>query len=546
MSFSPGPKVSAALALAAGGLAAIAQPPFGVLPGLLGYALLMHLVDQAPGPRRLRAAFWRGWLAAVPYFLISCWWVAEAFLVDARQTWMAPIAVALVAAGLGLFWGAAMVLYRAAARPSGPWRVLVFAGALSLSEWLRGWVLTGFPWDLPGETWRAGSPMSQAAALVGAYGLSWITLAVAASPAALLGPGRRAARLAPVIVAAASVTVLWGWGHERLRHAVASPGPGAPLVRIVQPDINEQSKYDPDNIRLIFLRYMRLTATPAARAPDIVVWSEGAVPLPANVLLDPQMGWAEAIRAGLHPGETLLFGAYRQAGPESSPVYFNSLYAVRATEGGLQTTGLYDKHRLVPFGEYLPAEDILTPLGFKDLTHIADSFTAGPPPRPIAPQGAPPVQPLICYESLFPDLVREAVRSGPLRPRWIVNISNDSWFGVTSGPLQHLNQASYRAIEEGLPIVRATPTGVSAVIDAYGRIVPGAELGFGQAAVIDARLPVALSDTTFGRLGEWPFALLLSLSVLTLGRDITSRMLTLSVTKERGSPNRSEAWMLQE
>jgi apolipoprotein N-acyltransferase len=534
VSFSPGPKVAAVLGLAAGGLAAVAQPPFGVLPGLLGYALLLHLVDEAPGPRPIRSAFWRGWLAGVPYFLIGCWWVAEAFLVDARQAWMAPIAIVLVGSGFGLFWGAAMALYKAL-RPAGPFRVLAFAGALSLVEWVRGWLLTGFPWDLPGETWRAGSPISQAAALVGAYGLTWITLAIAASPAALLGQGRLRVRAAPAVLAACALAGLWVWGELRLLHAVPSQA-GAPLVRIVQANVPEEAKYAPDNVRAIFQKYLQLTATPAPRAPDIVVWSEGAVPLSANELVAPGLGWSEAIRSALQPGETLLFGAYRATGSPSQPVFFNSLIAVRAAGRGLEVTGVYDKHRLVPFGEYLPAEQILTPLGFKDLTHIADSFTAGAPPRPIAPAGVPPVQPLICYESLFPDLVRQAVRQGPVRPRWIVNVSNDSWFGVTSGPLQHLNQASYRAIEQGLPIARATPTGVSAMIDAYGRTLPGAELGFGRMAVIDVKLPSSLPGTTYGRLGEAPFFGLLCASLLAFWRPKTSGMLTFAVTKERGSP----------
>ena len=155
MTYRPGPRASALLALAAGGLAAVAQPPFGFLPGLLGYALLAHLVDSGPDSRPLRAAFWRGWLAGFAYFLIGCWWVAEAFTVDARQVWMAPIAASLLPAGLGLLWGAAMVVYRLL-RPARAWRWLVFAGALTLFEWLRGHVLTGFPWNLPGETWRAG------------------------------------------------------------------------------------------------------------------------------------------------------------------------------------------------------------------------------------------------------------------------------------------------------------------------------------------------------------------------------------------------------
>ncbi len=512
MIFRPGPKVSVLLALAAGGLAAIAHPPFGILPGLLGYALLAHLVDTAPEARPLRAAFWRGWLCGFAYFLIGCWWVAEAFLVDARQVWMAPIAASLLPAGLGLLWGAAMVLYRWF-RPERPWRWLVFAGALTTLEWVRGHLLTGFPWNLPGETWRAGSPISQSAAVFGAYGLTWITLAAAAAFAALLTGANRRARMIPPILAALALAVLWGAGELRLRHSAASD-PHAPVVRIVQPDVKEQAKFTEDNLRTIFLTYIRLTATPARQAPDIVVWSEGAIPLSADELLSAGGGWAEIIREALRPGETLMFGAYRLSGPPPKPRAYNSLIAVRAETTGLRVTGVYDKHRLVPFGEYLPAEQLLQPLGFKDLAHLSDGFDFGPAPRPIEPLGAPPVQPLICYESLFPDLVRHAVNAGPHRPRWIVNVSNDSWFGVTSGPIQHLNQASYRAIEEGLPIVRATPTGVSAIIDAYGRVVPGKSIGLGGKGLIDGPLPGALPITTYGLAGELWLGLLLAASTM--------------------------------
>ena len=511
MTFRPGPKASALLCLAAGGLAAIAQPPFGILPGLLGYAMMAHLVDSGSDERPIRSAFWRGWLAGFAYFLIGCWWVAEAFLVDARQIWMAPFAAALLPAGLGLLWGLAMALYRWL-RPERPWRWLVFAGALTALEWVRGHLLTGFPWNLPGESWRAGSPISQVAALVGAYGLTWITLAAAAAFAAPLSGSDRRGQFAPPLVAVLTLAGFWAWGELRLRHAVA-PDPGAPVIRVVQPDVKQEAKYSDDNLRSIFLRYIRLTGTPVRRAPDIVVWSEGAIPIFANDLLSPDEGWAQAIGQSLHPGETLMLGALRLTGPAAKPHAYNSLIAVRAGPQGLKVTGVYDKYRLVPFGEYLPAEQILGPLGFKDLAHLTDGFDHGPSPRPMAPEAVPPVQPLICYESLFPDLVRDAVNAGPTRPQWIVNVSNDSWFGVTSGPLQHLNQASYRAIEEGLPIVRATPTGVSAIIDAYGRVVPGKSIGLGGVGLIDGPLPKALPLTTYGRAGDASLGVLLIASI---------------------------------
>ena len=532
MNFRPGPRASALLALACGGLAAIAQPPFGFLPGLLGYALLAHLVDAAPEARPLRAAFWRGWLCGFAYFFIGCWWVAEAFMVDARgQGWMAPFAACLLPAGLGLFWGAAMALYRLL-RPERPWRWLVFAAAMTVMEWLRGTLLTGFPWNLPGETWAAGGAISQTASLVGAYGLTWITLAGASAFAAVMAGPTRISRAAPPLLALAVLAGMWGFGELRLRHAVA-PSAAGPLVRIVQPDVPELDKYSGDNVRSIFVKYVSLTAAPARRAPDIVLWSEGAIPLSAEDILAPGLGWSQIIQQSLHPGETLMFGAYRQAGRPPAEHFYNSLVAVRSNDARLQVTGVYDKYKLVPFGEFIPAKEILGPLGFKDLAHLTDGFDFGARPHPIAPAGIPPAQPLICYESLFPDLVREAVNSGPVRPRWIVNVSNDAWFGVTSGPLQHLNQASYRAIENGLPIARATPTGVSAMIDAYGRILPGQSLGLGKSGDIDALLPPALPISTYGRVGEAPLAALLILSLLSAAERLTALARRMAMTSLR-------------
>jgi apolipoprotein N-acyltransferase len=505
----------------AGAAAAVAFPPFGATLGLLGYALLMGLWDRAAAATQREegrpgwSGFWRGWLAGAAYFLISTWWVAEAFLVDAKeQGWMAPYAAGLLAGGLALFWGAAGALY-AKLRPAGASRVLVFAGAFCALEWLRGHVLTGFPWDLAGETWKAGSPISQAAALVGAYGLGWITVAAAASPALLLdawaGPGRKsAAGLLVPALAAVSLAGLHAFGLTRLAHAPPD-APGAPWVRVVQADVDQESKYDAAAFRSIMDRYVTLTARPAAHPPDIVVWPEGAIPAAANDYLAPDTWTRAAIEGALRPGQTLLQGAYRIDGPPGRPAYFNTLLALRRQPQGLVLTGTYDKYRLVPFGEYLPLESWLAPLGVKALVHVGDSFTPGPPPRPLKAAGLPPVQPLICYESLFPGFVRAGARAAG-RPAWIVNVSNDAWFGPTSGPLQHLNLASYRAIEEGLPMVRATPTGVSAVIDAFGRIRPGASLGQGALGVIDAPLPPALRPTLFSRLGEAPFTMMLALS----------------------------------
>ena len=504
------------LALLAGTIAALAHPPFGFLPGLLGYGLLLAVVDRAEGERPLRSAFWRAFLAGFAYFAIGCWWVAEAFFVDAaEQGWMAPFAVVLLAILLGVFWGAAGLLYRLLRPTDSLLKVLVFAGALCLLEWARGHVLTGFPWNLPGETWRAGSAPSQAASLVGAYGLSWMTVIAMGALAAPFAFGRRRTTWAVFAGGAAIVAGLYAYGTVRLADT-APIRPDAPIVRVVQADVRQESKYEVDKQLSNAQRYLRLTAQASTleRAPNIVIWPEGALPWSANEMFRASSPIAGAIAGALRPGQTLLMGGYRVDEKAIRATYYNSLFALRRDGADLKVMGVYDKYRLVPFGEYMPMETVMGAIGFKKLVHVADTgFTSGPQPRPLEAKGIPRVQPLICYESLFPGFVREGAKVGG-RADWIVNVSNDAWFGQTSGPWQHLNLASYRAIEEGLPIVRATPTGVSAVIDAYGR--PTRILPLGAFGVIDAPLPPPLPQTPFGRWGESSFWLMTALSAAAL------------------------------
>lgn len=507
------------LALLAGFAAALAQPPFGFLPGLLGYGLLFRLVDQRRSPRRWRSAFALGWLAGLAYFGVSIAWLIHPFQVDAEeQGWMAPLAVGFMAAFLALFWGVAAAGYRVLAGRE-PWRAFLFAACLALCEWLRGHVLTGFPWDLPGESWRAGSAPSQAAALVGAYGLTWITIAAAAAPfTAFDGWGGKAMAFASL----AMVGGLYGFGVGRLANAPA-PDPRALRIRIVQADVRQESKYDQRLFSSILNRYVALTAKapapPSLRPPDVVIWPEGAIPAAMDDYLATGTWTKNAIAAALRPGQTLILGGYRYgAGPGGEPVTFNSLAALALGPDGLSVVGVYDKFRLVPFGEFMPFDSAATRWGIKRFVHVGDGFSPGPKPRPLRLPGLPAAQPLICYESLFPGFTREGAAASGVRPAWIVNISNDAWFGAGMGPRQHLNIASYRAIEEGLPMVRATPTGISGIIDAFGRIVPGERLGTGAYGVIDGPLPPALRPTLFARLGDLPFFIMLLASLAGAAR----------------------------
>ncbi len=501
------------LALLAGLAAGLAHPPFGLLPGVFGYALILALIEVHED-RPIRSAFLRGWLAGVGYFSIGMWWITEPFMVDAKeQGWMAPFALVLMAGGLALFWGAAAALSRAA-RARGPARVLVFAGCLTLWEWLRGHVMTGLPWDLPGETWLAGSAPSQAAAVVGAYGLTWITVAIAAAPAILLERVTVRTQVATLGVALATLAGLYGFGAWRVAHALPIRA-DAPVLRVVQANIDQKDKWKPENLSAILDTYAALSTRPAAVRPAVVIWPEGALPAIIDELIAPNSPYASRLRDIVAPGQVLLMGANRaEAGGPQGARYFNSLVAFRRDADALRVVGAYDKHHLVPFGEYMPAGELASKVGFRSLVHMADDFTAGPPSRPLSLPGVPVFQTLICYEALFPGVTRAGANAAGHRPSWILNVSNDAWFGQGSGPLQHLNIASYRAIEEGLPIVRATPTGVSAMIDAYGRIQPGARLGLGVLGVFDAPLPSPLESTGFSRFGDLACGVMVLLSGL--------------------------------
>ncbi|WP_293677797.1 apolipoprotein N-acyltransferase [uncultured Phenylobacterium sp.] len=501
-----------ATALLGGLAAAIAHPPWGLIIGLLGLGLILIRLETVQGPKPLRAAFLMGWIAGLGYFGVSTWWIAEPFLVDVRvHGWMAPFAVVLMGGGLALFWGLAGLAYRAL-RPRSAWKILVFAGVFATAEWLRGHLLTGFPWNLVGEAWKAGSAPSQAAAVVGAYGLTWITFAIAASPAIVVLPVRRLAQAGVLVAAGVALTALYAGGAGRLA-AAARPihTKDAPIIRVVQANIDQKDKWKPENLDLVFSAYAELTSLPVTapldRRPDIVVWPEGALPVVIDqFIVDPQ--YTTRFRNLVAPGQVLLMGANRfERAADGRERYYNTLVAFRRDAGALRVIGVYDKHRLVPFGEFMPLGELARVLGIRSLVHMEDDFSPGPRPRPLSAPGLPPVQPLICYEALFPGLA-----DGRVWPAWILNVSNDAWFGATSGPWQHLNIASYRAIEQGLPMVRSTPTGVSAIIDAQGRVLARKQLELGAYGVIDAQLPSPAVPTLYSRWGDIPFAGLLLVS----------------------------------
>ncbi|MGB8363602.1 MAG: apolipoprotein N-acyltransferase [Rhizomicrobium sp.] len=489
----------AGAAFGAGALSALSFAPFGLFPLLLAAtAVLVLLIDGAQDKKRpLLSAAWVGWWWGFGQFLIGLYWVGYAFLVDAAaHEWQIPFVEVLLPGGLALFFAGVGVAASLFWRP-GPSRIFVLAVAYGIGEWLRGHILTGFPWNIPAYGWGALPGVLQSTALFGSYGLSLLTVLFGASLAQLTQTqGTRAWQL-PAVCAALFVT-LWLGGDLRL--ALTDPGdvPGVRL-RLVQPDIPQKEK---DRARFLTRNWRRLidlSRAPATAVPTHIIWPEAAL-LPAYFLLTyvPEAPDDIAILTGAQ--HVLMTGAVRaMAAPDGSTRFSNSFY-IFAHGGELVAT--YDKFHLVPFGEYMPLASFLERLGIDKLVELPGSFMPGDGPHTYDVPGAPPAGPLICYEIIFPGAV-----IGERRPGWFVNVTDDSWFGPSSGPYQHLLSARVRAIEEGIPVARDANTGISAVIDALGRI--RASLGLGKTGFVDSGLPRAVPPTPYARLGDWSFALLL-------------------------------------
>jgi len=476
------------LALAAGASMTAGHAPVD-LPWALFVAvpILFLLVAHAPRPA---SAAWIGWAAGFGHFITGLHWIGHAFLVEPeRFAWLLPLGTALLPAGLALFWALAFWAARAV-WPARPAVAAIWLAALwTLAEHARGTVLTGFPWALPGYVW-AETPVIQAAAWIGSYALTLVTLAAAALFGAALA-SRGAARIAAIALPVATIGGLWIGGALRIPPTTAHAD-DAPVVRVVQPNAAQALKWRPDHRERFYERAKEATAAaadPALGPPDVVIWPETAVYFP------PANAPAEMARlAALAPGARLLFGALHAAGPRDGRTWHNSLFTL-LPDGRFGPR--YDKHHLVPFGEYLPLPGMFEAVGLSTFA-VGGGFGRGEGPRTLTLDGLPPFSPLICYEAIFPDgIVAEP------RPDWLVQITNDAWFGPRAGPRQHLAQARIRAIEQGLPMVRAANTGISAVIDPHGRML--ADIPLNAHGSVDARLPAPLPPTLYGRVGNLPF-----------------------------------------
>jgi apolipoprotein N-acyltransferase len=505
------------LALGTGAVTALALPPFNLWPiPFLTFPILVWLVDGS-GAGRLNgvpAAALAGWLFGFGYFLAGLYWIGHAFLVDAKTFgWLLPIAVTGLPAGLAVFPAAGLALARLI-WTRGTTRVLALATALTVTEWLRGHVLTGFPWNAYGYALVSPSVLAQSAALVGLWGLTFIAVAVFASPAVLADDATETKRpwLAPVLSIVVLVA-LAGYGSWRLDQNPTVFVEGVRL-RIMQPNLQQDEKFNYSQKQQVMSRYLalsdRATGPQASGVRDVthLIWPESAFPF----FLAREADALAQIAQFLPERTVLITGAVRAPeGAPGEPVTraYNSIYVIDH-DGSILS--VYDKVHLVPFGEYLPLQDFLERIGLMQLTKIRGGFIPGDRRRALSIPRAPKVLPLVCYEAIFPG---EAVPSGE-RPGWLLNLTNDGWFGMSPGPYQHFQQARLLAIEEGLPLVRAANTGISAVIDPVGRVIK--QLPLATEGVLDAPLPRALGPTPYVRLGDAPAWLLLGAAAILVIR----------------------------
>ena len=469
------------LAFAAGAASALGFAPVGFWPlTIVGLAALILLLGPAV---RMRSALAIGWWFGLGHFLGGQYWIAQAFQFQAEMpTWLGWFAVVLLSMLMAIYPAAAAGLAWRIGRGRTLFRLMALAPAWMLTEWLRGYVFGGFPWNPLGVTWLPLLGVAQMAAFIGALGLSGLmVLAGGALALAVEGDKLRAGRIAGGVAALGIAGTMLS----------ADPPPlTATRIHIVQANVGQADKWRPDAEERNLRRYEALSSVALKQGPGLLLWPEAAVP----ALLDEEPRVRRRLGQLIGPQGLLITGGLKAIRDKSGDAIAarNSLYVI---DGQGRWRDRYDKAELVPFGEYLPLRPILTAIGVSRLVPGDLDFWPGPGARTLHLPGFPAVGPLVCYEVVFSG--HAADRSD--RPAWLFNASNDAWFS-DGGAWMHLAQARLRAIEEGLPVVRATPTGVSAVIDPRGRVLN--LIPRDRAGTISALLPAPLPPTPFGQTGE--------------------------------------------
>jgi apolipoprotein N-acyltransferase len=465
-----------------GSVGALAFAPLFIFPAILLalsgiWFFLNRSLDQKASFWEI---FWLGWWFGLGHFTVGLYWITYALTVDlAAFWWLIPFALLGIPAILGIFTGISFMVLKLWPY-EGISRAFAFAAIWVGFEWLRGHLFTGFPWNLLGYVWAFSPEMVQTASLWGVYGLSLLTLLIGFSINYI---ARKEFFERNVVLTLYLIVALgWVWGKVRLENpdVIASP----PLaIRLVQPSIPQSLKWDPAQKEANFNELLSLTTRPSHLPLKAIIWPETAVPF----LLE-QEDFRRQLISEVIPKEGLLFtGGIRRTPLGLAPLEIWNSLLVLNNQGNI--IAHYDKSHLVPFGEYIPFRNFTDSLfgkgSIKKITAGIMDFTPGPGPETtILPDGFPSFSGLVCYEVIFPGAVINPVQK---RPAWMINVTNDGWYGHTSGPYQHLEMTRFRAVEEGIPLVRAANSGISAVFDAYGRNL--GSLGLGTKGVLDVFCP---------------------------------------------------------
>lgn len=482
-------------ALAAGASASLGFAPLYWLPLLLaGLAVLLILIARS---RAAGSAFLLGWWFGLGHFCVGFSWIAESFANHPDYPDAAgPPAVLALAAGMAIYPALAAAVTRWLGRGGGVVGMLVFAVAWAAAEWLRGHLFTGFPWNPLAAAWAGSAMMMQSLAYIGTYGLSLLTALAGASLALLVPLYGRPARWPVPVGAAVVFVILAGLGAARLPAGATAVVDGV-TVRLVQANISQRDKWRDELKRRNFIDYLTLSETaPFPRGRTLVLWPETAV---TDFHFDRQPS-RRALAARILPSDAVLVtGAPRLVETEGRIKLANSLQAIDSMGRML---ALYDKSHLVPFGEFLPLRSLLAPLGLDSLAAGSVDYSPGPGLATLELKGLPSFSPLICYEAIFP----AAVTAGE-RPDFLLNITNDAWFGSSWGPHQHFAQSRMRAVEEGLALVRVAGTGISAVVNPYG--VVRVRIPLLTRGTVDSPLPAPIAPPPYATFGDTLFAILL-------------------------------------
>ncbi len=492
-------------AFALGSLSVLALAPFYILPILfitISSFLLLH--DQC---RSLRHGFWLGWWYGFGFFLCGLYWISYALFVDiAGFWWVIPFAVTGLPVLLSTFWGVASLILTWVNSKSALQKWLYFVVVFSSFEWLRGHLFTGFPWNLFGYVWVGIPHILQLGSVVGVYGLTVYSFLLFSVGYVVMREHKHKIRYLVVISAALlSFLTLFIYGQNRIEkyQDIATP---PTYIRLIQPHILQKEKWDPEKIDEHFEKLIMLSQQESAYDLSAIIWPETATSFFDTLSV---RRFNLSILRILKPNTYLITGVLDYQRDHQNMTTAHNRLSVFDHEG--ERVHFYDKHHLVPFGEYLPFEE------YWPINPIASNgvmFQAGKGLETVnIKPSLPPFSPLICYEVIFPGAVINK-DSNP-RPKWLINLTNDAWYGYTTGPFQHLAITQMRAVEEGLPLIRVANTGVSAVIDATGIIKKSLPLN--THGVIDSSIPRAFGKTTYSQWGDWIFLLcLVSLTVLAL------------------------------